>query len=137
MFPFAVLGAFCLFGDLSFWDVKMPALITGEGTSFSEYFAFTKTDLSDELAMVGLTVSLLFIAFAKERDEDECIAQIRGNSLTWAVIVDCIVLGLGTLLIYDFAYFSFLCILQFLTLILFIIKFRIALFQFRRTKYAE
>ncbi|GAB6870798.1 hypothetical protein JCM16496A_32030 [Bacteroides rodentium JCM 16496] len=92
-----------------------------------------KNSLFDELSMIGLTVSLLFIAFSKEKDEDECIADIRSNSLIWATITAYSLLIVCTMLIYDMQYLNFVFIDLFMILFLFIIKYNIELYKFRRS----
>ncbi len=92
-----------------------------------------KNSLFDELSMIGLTVSLLFIAFSKEKDEDECIANIRSNSLIWATITAYSLLIVCTMLIYDMQYLNFVFIDLFMILFLFIIKYNIELYKFRRS----
>ena len=84
-------------------------------------------------SMIGLTVSLLFIAFSKEKDEDECIANIRSNSLIWATITAYSLLIVCTMLIYDMQYLNFVFIDLFMILFLFIIKYNIELYKFRRS----
>ena len=77
--PFAITSFICLFdGSNEDW-LKVNALSVIP-------WGIIKNSLFDELSMIGLTVSLLFIAFSKEKDEDECIANIRSNSLIWATI---------------------------------------------------
>ena len=112
--PFAITSFICLFdGSNEDW-LKVNAL-------------------SDELSMIGLTVSLLFIAFSKEKDEDECIANIRSNSLIWATITAYSLLIVCTMLIYDMQYLNFVFIDLFMILFLFIIKYNIELYKFRRS----
>ena len=114
--PFAITSFICLFdGSNEDW-LKVNAL-----------------SLFDELSMIGLTVSLLFIAFSKEKDEDECIANIRSNSLIWATITAYSLLIVCTMLIYDMQYLNFVFIDLFMILFLFIIKYNIELYKFRRS----
>ena len=82
--PFFVLSVLCLCGvmddmNLSFLSVKMPALI-----DYSGWFTMNETNLIDEIAMLGLLVSLVFIGLSRERDEDEMTAHIRMQSFVWS-----------------------------------------------------
>lgn len=82
-------------------------------------------------------VGLLFIAFSKEKIEDEYIAKLRGDSLIWAVIANAILLIIASALVYDgwFLYVSFFNL--YTLLILFIIKFKLVLSHLKKTEYNE
>jgi hypothetical protein len=77
--------------------------------------------------MILLMVGLLFIAFSKEKIEDEYIAKLRGDSLIWAVIANTILMIILSITIYGgwFLYVSFINL--YTVLVLFIIKFNLAL----------
>ena len=123
--PFFVLGiAYLCNCDLTFPSSKVFSLIP--------FGIMNNDDWGDELIVLGLTVSLIFIAFSRERDEDECIAEIRMHSLVWAIIVNYALLIVATFLIYDIAYLYFIDINIFTVLFLFIIIYNIALYKFRR-----
>lgn len=124
--PFAIASLLCLFNG---WDdnwsvVSVLSLIP---------WGIIKNSIIDEISMIGLTVSLLFIAFSKEKDEDECIANIRSSSLVWATVAGYLLLIVCTMFIYDIQYLNFVFIDLFMILILFIIKYNIELYKFRRS----
>lgn len=124
--PFAIASLLCLFDG---WDdnwsvVSVFSLIP---------WGIIKNPIIDEISMIGLTISLLFIAFSKEKDEDECIANIRSSSLVWAVVTGYLLLIVCTMFIYDIQYLNFVFIDLFMILILFIIKYNIELYKFRRS----
>lgn len=134
MFPFVFL--FSIY-DLYIkqglnWDVKIWALVTD-----SRWFAGSVQDISDEIAFTGMTISLLFIAFAKRKDEDEYISKIRLDSLVWAVIVNYIILTVATWLVYGFSYLDVMLYNMFTILILFIIKFQITLYKLKKSMRNE
>ena len=87
----------------------------------------------DEISIVGLTVSLLFLTFSKEKDEDECIASIRMHSIFWSIIVNYIMLILVTIFVYGLSYmiFSYFSLLS--LLFIFMVKYNIELYKFRRS----
>ena len=97
-------------------------------------FCITKNDSwTDELIVIFLTISMLFIGFSREKDEDECIASIRMNALVWAIMVNSSLLIVGTLLIYGLPYLNFMSIYMFSLLILFVFKYRWMIYKFRKT----
>lgn len=77
----------------------------------------------DEVAVVGLTLALLFIGFARRRQEDECVAALRLRALTGAVWIEYGMLVAGTLLVYDWAYLDFVAYNMFMVLVTFVILF--------------
>jgi len=84
-------------------------------------------NLTDELALTGIIIALLFIAFAREKTEDEYIAHTRLESLKWAVLINYILLLLATWLVHGFAYIDVMMYNMLTVLIIFIIRFNYAL----------
>lgn len=135
--PFSIMGMYCLFGNgANVLQVRMLALYTSEVSDFfhhgSGFFRWVESGVLVELSLVGLVLSLLFISFSKEKDEDECIEHIRMQSLIWAILSSNILLILATLLIYGFAFMNFAFINMFMVLLLFILKYNWELYKFRR-----
>lgn len=124
--PFVIMGLICLFNanDESWLKVSVFSVIP---------WGVIKNSLFDEISVIGLAISLLFIAFSREKDEDECIASIRSSSLIWATIAGYLLLIVCTMLIYDLPYLNFVFIDLFMILILFITKYNIELYKFRRS----
>jgi len=84
-------------------------------------------NLTDEMALTGIIVALLFIAFAREKTEDEYIAQTRLESLKWAVLINYILLLVATWLVHGFAYIDVMMYNMLTVLIIFIIRFNYVL----------
>lgn len=53
-------------------------------------------NFADEIIVTGLIISLLMIAFSKEKNEDEYIAAVRRESLQWAIYINYGLLLIGT-----------------------------------------
>ena len=85
-----------------------------------------------EIVMTLMCVGCVFVAFSKEKDEDECIAQIRMQSLVWALMVNMVLVLLTTLFIYGGSYITCMAVYPFSTFLFFIIKYNISLYQFRK-----
>ncbi len=122
------------------WDVSIWAFVSDSRwleTSDSKWFGTSVQDISDEIAFTGMTVSLLFIAFAKRKDEDEYISRIRLESLVWAVIANYAILTAATWLVYGFPYFNVMLYNMFTILILFIVKFQLALYKLKKSMRNE
>lgn len=125
--PFLVLCVLCLCGvtdelNLSILSVKMPALI-----DYSGWFTMNKTNLIDEIAMLGLLVSLVFIGLSRERDEDEMTAHIRMQSFVWSAWATSAVVALGIFFVYDLEFVTFMFVAMYLYLMLYAVKFNLAM----------
>ena len=134
--PFFALCLYCLFGKgTEVFPVKVFSIFPefAFDSSTDKFGVIIENCILDEISIVGLTVSLLFLTFSKEKDEDECIASIRMHSIFWSIIVNYIMLILVTIFVYGlsymiFAYFSLLSLL-----FIFMVKYNIELYKFRRS----
>jgi hypothetical protein len=91
----------------------------------------------DEIAIIILALSLLWISFAREKDEDEYISHLRLESWIWSILVNTILLIIGTLFIYGIAFLYFSWFYFFSLFLLFIGHFYYKLYQMRRNKDEE
>ena len=123
LLPFLILGIANLYFDFTFnfLSVKLPIFFIQD--------KLFKGNLTDELASLGLIVSLVFIGFSKEKIEDEQIAQLRLDSLQWSVYVNYIILALTIIFIHGMAFFGAMVYNMFTVLIFFIIRFRWAVYH--------
>ena len=125
----------------------LPFLALGIANMFFEYNAswlqfklsqknslefFSSHNFTDELAAVGLIISLIFIAFAKEKIEDEAIQFFRLEALQWAVYANYLVLIISILAVYGSTFFQVMTYNMFTVLIIFILRFRYILFQYNK-----
>ena len=127
--PFLVLSALCLCEvlDDTAISLPMPALCCWDG-----WFCMTNTGIMIEIAMLGLLLSLVFIALSREQDEDEMTAHIRMQSFVWSTWATSIIIALSILFVFEghFLYFMFLA--MFLYLMLYIVKFNLAMHRERK-----
>lgn len=114
-----------------FWEYNIPWLeVKGLGEGIMQLSV--SNNLTDEIAAVGLIISLGFIAFSREKVEDEAIQFFRLEALQWAVYANYVVLILGILLVYGTDFFSVMTYNMFTVLIIFILRFRYVLFQYNK-----
>ena len=128
--PFLVLCVLCLCGDVLVnvgINATVPAVISHEG-----WFCMTENSLIEEIAMLGLLASLVFIALSREQDEDEMTAHIRMQSFVWSTWATSIVLALGILFVYDLEFLTFMFLAMYLYLMLYIVKFNLAMHRERK-----
>ena len=128
--PFLALCVLCLCSDVLVnvgINATVPAVISHEG-----WFCMTETSLIEEIAMLGLLASLVFIALSREQDEDEMTAHIRMQSFVWSTWATSVVLALGILFVYDLEFLTFMFLTMYLYLMLYIVKFNLAMHRERK-----
>ena len=112
------------------WQFTLPWL--DYPSTGHHVFNFSNNNFTDELAAVGVIVSLLLIAFSKEKVEDEAIQYFRLASLQWAVWVNYLVLVACILFCYGDLFFTIMTINLFTVLIIFIARFRYVFYQYNK-----
>lgn len=124
--------------------VFIPFLLLGIAVRFYEFgFAFLEfsvrtdngifdnnhQDLTDEIALTGIIIGLLLIAFSREKEEDEFIGKIRLESLQWAVLINYILLLIATWMVYNFSFIDVMMYNMLTVLLIFILRFHIVLWK--------
>lgn len=134
--PFLVACIWLLLGpcECDWLLVNVPALLTLDLNSTSEWFGITKTDPVNEICMLGLLVSLVFVALSREKDEDEMTAVVRMQSFVWSFWCTAIVMLMAILFVYDLAFMYFAFASVFVCFILYIGKFNYEMMIIRRTE---
>ena len=133
--PFCALCLWCIIsGELEFDYLRIPALAVCVEELFgkSSFFEIVQNDPINEIAMLGLLVSLCFIALSKERDEDEMTGQIRMSSFVWSLWITAAVLAFGILVFYQFSFLYFCFSAVYFVFLLYILKFNITMRKVRR-----
>lgn len=85
-----------------------------------------------EVVMTLMCVGCVFVAFSREKVEDEFIAHIRVQSLVWALMVNMVLVLLTTLFIYGGSYLICMAVYPFSTFLFFVIKYNWSLYKFRK-----
>lgn len=131
-----VFFVLCLSFDQLAFGLQYPMIsltppMDEEWTMFKFYPRITQGGWF-EIVMTLMCVGCVFVAFSKEKEEDECIAQIRMQSLVWALMVNMVLVLLTTLFIYGGSYLTCMAVYPFSTFLFFIIKYNWALYKFRK-----
>lgn len=123
--PSLVLGLMYRFADFS---VGFLTLKNGWSHVKSNSLNLDENiNLTDEFALTGLIVALLFIAFAREKEEDEFIHHTRLESWQWAVLINYGLLLLATWLVHGLGYVDVMMYNMLTVLIIFIVRFHVVL----------
>ena len=95
-------------------------------------FIMTNDDWTDEICIVGMILSLLFITFARLKQEDEYTINLRMKSMAWAVKGYGLIIMMTTLFVYGTNWLYIMLLSIYLVFFLFIIKFYYELEKFRK-----
>ncbi len=128
LIPFLVLGAFYMYGNYEF--VSLEINITPNGL-----FSGTNNNLTDEIALTGIIISLLLIAFASEKEEDEFIHLTRLESWQFAVLVNFVLLLVAIWALYGFAFLNVMVYNMLTILVIFIIRFQWMVYRNKKAEY--
>jgi len=123
--PFLVFGLAVLNHDFQFDFLEISFGKSPSPGTFESIFSVNTINLSDEIATLGMILSLLFIAFSKEKIEDERVAQIRLDSLHFAVYLNYAVLAIQVIFVHGTVFLDVMVYNMFSVLLLFIIRYRV------------
>lgn len=118
--------------DIDFLDVTVFSIAENDFFEESKNFTFTKNNILDEISGLLIIVGALFIAFSKEKSEDEFISKIRLDSLVWATYVNYTILIFAIIFLYDMAFLWVMIFNMFTLLIFFIIRYNWALYNLKK-----
>ena len=124
--PFAAI-CICLFFNVKLPSIEIPWIAIGD-----DVFYQGTADLLTEVGMLGLLVSLSFIALSREKDEDEMTAHIRMQSFVWSLWFTTIILAFGILFIMGFDFLYFALVALYLYYLVYILKFNFTMRSIRR-----
>ena len=123
--------------EIPFLDCNVFAFSDLEIFSKHKIFKVIDNNLTDEITAFSLLLGALFVAFSKEKYEDEFIAKIRLDSLLWATYINYIVLLLTIFFLYGFSFFWVLVSNMFTILFVFIIRFNLMLYKLKKQNKDE
>ena len=130
--PSALLGLFIIIFDYEFrfLDTKVFTIYSGSGV-FKDpvFFGLIKANLTGTLVGILFLTGAIFVAFSKEKHEDEFIVKIRLESLLWATYINYGVLVLCFLFFYEFEFLYVMIFNMFTILIFFIIRYYYMLYR--------
>lgn len=140
LIPSAIIGLSTLIYEYepSFLDFNVPAIFVDELFSVNKKtFRMVTNNILNEILGVLIIISLLLVAFSKEKLEDEYISKIRFESLAWAVYFNYAILILTFLFIYDFAFLWVMVFNMFTVLLFFIVRFNWQISKLKTTTSYE
>lgn len=120
-----IVGIFYLLKgwDSDFLTTNVFAVSYGGVLGKYKFFGCVENNILDEIASVLIVLGALLVVFSKEKNEDEFIASLRLNALSWAVFVNYAVLFVGIIFVFDVPFFWILVFNMFTILFIFIARF--------------
>jgi L-asparagine transporter-like permease len=140
MIPSALVGLLFLFEviNLSFLNnLKVPAIYSIGLFEKGQFFTILTNNIADELICIFFIIGAIFVAFSKEKNEDEFISKIRLDSLVWATYINYAILVFCMLFFYEMTFLYVMIFNMFTILILFIIRFYYLVYKSKRQKESE
>ena len=132
--PSVLLGCMVLFCDFefSFLNIQVLSLLPVGFDAASAPFRLYEVigdNFTQEVAGILFIVSAAFVAFSKEKNEDEYIAKIRMESLIWATYVTFAVQIFCLLFFYNFTFLWSMIVNLFTILIVFIARYYFIIYR--------
>ena len=122
----------------NFLDFNVPAIFINDFFKDKQLFGMVNNNILNEIFGILIIISSLFVAFSKEKSEDEYISKIRLESLVWAVYVNYGILLFSFLLIFDFSFLWVMIFNMFTVLLFFIIRFNWQISKLKKSaRYEE
>lgn len=135
LIPSAIIGVTILIKNYEpeLFNLNVPAIFIDEVFGKQELLGMVNTNILNEIIGVLVILSLLFVAFSKEKQEDEYISKIRLESLVWAVYVNYAVLLLAILFVFGISFLWIMIFNMFTILLFFIIRFNWQIFNLKKS----
>jgi len=131
LIPATIMGILYLFFDVSFklLNLEIFSVYAERIIGRDVAFGVVKNNLTEEIAAILFIIGAIFVAFSKEKHEDEFIAKTRLESLVWATYANYIILIFCFLFFYNMAFFVVMIFNMFTILIFFIVRFYYILYK--------
>lgn len=138
--PSAIIGFITLILEYEpdFLNFNVPAIFIDELFGEKHFFGIIDNNIWNEILGVLIIISALFVAFSKEKLEDEYISKIRLESLVWAVYANYAILLISFLFIFDLSFLWVMIFNIFTILLFFIIRFNWQISKLKKSaRYEE
>ena len=131
--PSSILGILIVIFDfkLKFLDLNVFTIYSEDFFPWGvpTFFGFVKDNITNEIVGILIIIGAIFVAFSRERHEDEFIAKTRLESLVWATYINYVFLIFCFLFFYGLEFLYIMILNMFTILIFFIIRFYYILYK--------
>ncbi len=98
-----------------------PIAVSSEG---GLHVGIATEGMFHEICFLAMSIGLLFVSFARERDEDEYVEHLRLHSFVWAIKANTVLLVFGTWFFFGGLYILFVLVLLISLFLIYIVKFQ-------------
>lgn len=135
LIPTTLFGLYIIFSDFEFdfLDARVFTFYSDEILGDSVTMGFVRKNLTYTITGIIFIISAFFVAFSREKTEDEFISRIRLESLLWATYINYGILLFCFMFFYDFGFFYVMIINMFTVLVIFIIRFQYLLHRAKKS----
>jgi hypothetical protein len=138
-----ILGFFVVFFEFSIpWlDFTVVgigeeiALVSGQGDA--SFPILINDNSTNEIVALLVLIGAVFVAFSKEKVEDEFFQQLRFESLIWALKIQSLLLLLAILFLYNIAFLQFMMIALVSFYVFYIGRYHFQLMKLKKSDHAE
>lgn len=126
LIPSVLLGLFIIIFDYDFKFLEAKVFTVYSATLFNNaatWFGLIESNLTNTIVGVLFIIGAVFVAFSKEKAEDEFIAKTRLESLLWATYINYGILLFCFLFFYALEFLFVMILNMFTILVIFIIRF--------------
>jgi hypothetical protein len=124
--PSLILGLLILYKDFSFSFLNLPQRVARPNE-----LDLGDHNLTNEVALSGIIIGLMMIAFSREKHEDEFINRLRLESLQWSVIINYVLLLIATWFINGAGFLQVMVYNMLTVLVIFIVYFHVMLLKIK------
>ena len=135
LIPSAIIGLLAVIFNYepSFLNFDVPYILNDELFGNNKLFGMLNDNILNELCGILIIISSIFVAFSKEKSEDEYISTIRLESLVWAVYANYAILLLSFLFIFGMSFLWVMIFNMFTILLFFIIRFNWQIYKLKKS----
>ena len=118
--------------------IKLKLFCYNGWADINSGFGIHTVDMDTSIQIIGVVLSLLFIALSKERIEDECMSAIRAKAFNITLLFSSALIVISTILIFGIEYLNVLIANLFSFPLIYIIVQRVLVYRFyRQNSYEE
>jgi len=118
--------------ELNGLSFNVFAIANSEFLEDATYFSIINDNIYDEICSLLLILGFLFVAFSKEKHEDELISKIRLEALVWATYINYGILLFAIIFVYGLPFFWVMIFNMFTILLFFLLKFNWEMYQAKK-----
>lgn len=103
------------------FNLNLPVFAVYSSFFETRIFALVRTNVADEFIILTLLIGFFFVAFSKEKTENEMLNKLRSIAFSRAIIANMILLIFSTLFVFGNGFLSILFLNLYSTFIFYII----------------